>query len=502
MFRIFHDTEINKIVIETDETVVKNLLEYKRTVTKYSGWKRCWETTEIIDKLYDNTRSYRRKYGYHFELGLGWCSLILALFKSRLTQEDYNGIVSLILAPTYRTIDFPGLYDYQNSDVLFMLKYRRGILQVSTGYGKTRIICTLINYFYNELGKNVLVVTPGSKPRDEIIKRYKSLYGNEIPTGIDAPVSCVMTSGFMNRKCMKDPNQAKLEADKLKKYQVVLSDETEYCCTNDSGKWIFNHLVNMELCYGFSGTASKKDAKMLTFAKGVTDTVMENKDILSIFGPALVYRLPTNKVVDNITIYTSALDKIKFLEGDFKQDDNVYLNVLTKIWTDPSMCKLIIKIIKKYPKIFIGINNLNTVINEWITNYFIPAKLRTLLICFEGYIYIDENGNSKNLTLEEAADYVNNGMCDCIPSTASGFRGLDFNTLENILLVVGNIASQVCQIAGRAARGTHMRLISIDNKSGKKIPCYTKSLDKRSELISSYYKYCEINNILIDEKDL
>lgn len=488
----------NKIILETDEYIIKSLLEFRREITTYSPFKKTLVTYPVIEKLYENTRNYKNKNNYFFVLGQGWIPYLLAILKNKLSNEKYNWLSSLMLSPYYRTIPFPGLRDYQNEDVLYMLKYRRGILQVTTGYGKTQCLAELMNYFHNELGENVLVITPGSKPRDEIIKRYNSLFGKKIPIGIDEPMSCIMTTGFLNRKCMKDPSLIKLEEEKLKKYTVVLGDEIEYTCGNKSGKWIYDHLVNAKVFYGVSGTASKKDAKMITFAKGITDVILDNKDLVSVYGSALVYRLPTNITVDRITIHTETLDKLSFTKEDFSQDSNVYLNVLTKIWTNPEVCKLIIRIIKKYPKIFIGINDLNTVINEWIHNYFIPEKLRTLLICYDGYIYYDENGNSKGLTLEEAEKYVKNGLVDVIPSTASGFRGLDFSSLQNVLLVVGNLASQVCQIAGRASRGTYMRILSIINKSGKGIPCYTKGLNKRDELISSYYKFCTINKIDID----
>lgn len=494
----------NKIIIETDDPSVKCLLEYKRTINSYNPFIKIWENKVVIDKIYENTRSYYKKKEnkYYFILGQGWIPLILTLFKNYISQDNYNLLMSLIYSFNPRTIEFPGLRDYQNEDILFMLKYRRGLLQVSTGYGKTQCIATLMNYFHNELGKNVLVVTPGSKPRDEIIKRYKSLFGEDVPRGIESSMSCVITSGFMNRKCMRDKESRKLEAEKISKYEVVLADELEYTCGNDAGNWIYDNLINAELIYGFSGTASKKDAKMLTFASGITDTVMDSKEIISTFGCALVFRLPTNIEVDNITIYSRALDNISFTQEEFTQDSNIYLTTLTKIWTDPDVCKLIVKIIKKFPRIFIGINELNNVIFEWINNYFIPERLRVLLICSDGYIHYDENGNSNNVTLEEAADLVNNGHIDVIPSTASGFRGIDFNKLENVLLVVGNIASQVCQIAGRAARGSHMNILTIENKSNKLIPCYSKGLGKRRELIQFYYKYCNITDIYINEDNL
>lgn len=135
MFRIY--PEGIKLIIDTDETNVKSLLEFKRTITKYSPWLHTWEEKEIVDKLYENTRGYRRKDHFHFVLGMGWIPYIIAVFKNRLSQEEYNGLVSLVLAPTYRTIPFPNLRDYQNSDMLYILKYRRSVSQVYTAYGSS-----------------------------------------------------------------------------------------------------------------------------------------------------------------------------------------------------------------------------------------------------------------------------------------------------------------------------------------------------------------------------
>ena len=45
---------------------------------------------------------------------------------------------------------------------------------------KTQCISVLTNYFHS-LGKRVMLITPGSKPRDELIKRYKLLYNETIP---------------------------------------------------------------------------------------------------------------------------------------------------------------------------------------------------------------------------------------------------------------------------------------------------------------------------------
>lgn len=503
MISVKIDKTINKLVIITDDPSVKCLLEFNREITKYQPWNRSWAKIKQIDKIYDNTRGYGPKQGiYTFKLGLGWSAYIANVFKGIISQEDYQGILSGIYADTYPEYPFPGLRDYQNEDMLFILKYTRAIVQTNTSYGKTQCIATLANYAYEVLGKKVLIVTPGKKAKDEIIKRYKLLFGFDIPTSLDGDIGCIITSGFLNQKKIKDPNLRTLEEDKLKKFEWVLVDEVEYTI-NDSGKFIYDHCLGAERMYSFSGTASKKDGLMITFAQGITETVMDNKDLVSYFGPALVYRMPTNLTIDNIKIKTFTLNQITFDDIDDEKDGNIYLEILTKMWTFPPVCELIVKIAKKYKMLFIPINNLNNVIYEWINNYFVmQGGLRTLLICGEGYIYYDLLGGITKLSLQEACDYIRDGKVDIIPSTSSGYRALDFPGLENILLIQGIVAGVTLQAIGRVARGSRMNIISLEPKLSKRIPVYTKGFEHRDKMIQEYYKYCIINNITIDEDNL
>ena len=496
------DKSINKLIIQTDEPSVKCLLEFKREVTKYQPWTRSWNTIKQIDKIYENTRGYGPKQGiYTFKVGLGWSAYIANVFKGLLSQEDYNDILLGIYADTYPEYPLPGLRDYQWEDLSHLLHYTRGLMSVQTGYGKTELIAILVNYAYNVLGKSVLIVTPGKKAKDEIIKRYNSLFGFEIPTSIDGNIGCIITSGFLNQNKIKDPALRAIEEDKFKKFQWILADEVEYTI-NDSGKFIYDHLLGAEKLYGFSGTSDKKTADMITFAEGITETVMNNKDLISYFGPSLIYRRPTNLTIDNISIKTLTLNQLKFDDLDNEKDGNIYIQILTKIWTFPPICELIVKIAKKFKMLFIPINNLNNVIYEWINNYFIREGLRTLLVCGEGYLYYNLKGEITKLTLQEACDYIRNGMVDIIPSTSSGYRALDFPGLENILLIQGNIAGIVLQSIGRVARGTHTNIIALEPKIPKKIPVYTKGFEHRDKMIQEYYKYCIINNIIIDENNL
>lgn len=137
MISVEIDKSINKLVIRTDDPQVKYLLEFKRDVTKYQPRLKTWATIKQIDKIYDNTRKYGPKQGiYTFEIGLGWTAYIATTFKNLISKEDYDKIVRSIYADTYPIHPFPGLRDYQNEDMLFILKYNRAIVQTNTSYGR------------------------------------------------------------------------------------------------------------------------------------------------------------------------------------------------------------------------------------------------------------------------------------------------------------------------------------------------------------------------------
>ena len=285
-------------------------------------------------------------------------------------------------------------------------------------------------------------------------------------------------------------------------YDWVMSDETEYSI-NDAGEFIYSHCTGATNFYGFSGTASKKDGAMISFVNGLNDVVLNNKDLIKFFGPNLVYRMPLQLDIKMIRVLTPAMNKIEFEAEDFDEDSNVYMRIMNRIFTTPDVVRNIVKLGKKFPKLYIPINNLNTIITDWIENYFIGV-FRILLICGEGYIYYDMAGNKTKLKdLQEAWNYVNDGKVDIIPSTSAGFRALDLPNLENILLVANLIAGAVLQSVGRTARGTKMNIVWLEPEArGVKIPVYTKGAISRAEMIKKYYKYCNIEEKTININDL
>lgn len=322
------------------------------------------------------------------------------------------------------------------------------------------------------MGKKVLIVTPGSKARDEVVKRCKKVFNLDIPNK-DLSLNCLITQGIVNSKRYKDPVEAAKFQAMLQQYDWVLADEVEYTI-NPGGDYIYDNLKNCERFYGFSGSADKIGGECISFAQGITDVVMRNKDLVARFGPSLVHRMPTNLSIDNIVIKTMALNNIRFFEEDMEDDTNVYMTLMTKIWVDPEISKLVVKIAKKYPKLYIPINNLVNILNEWIDNYW-KGVFRILLVCGEGYIYYDLNGNRTNLDLQQAWDYINNDLVDIIPSTAAGFRALDLPKLDSALIVSGNLAGQVLQQIGK-------KYLPFFIKFGEKLIKENTELDKNLNL--------------------
>ena len=134
MFNVIVNKDIGRIVIKTDDSSVKYMFEalVREEVFLKSGRRTI--TKQV--KIYDNTRQIRDTEGnYVFIFNYGWASYILQVFKGYMSKEDYDSLVHLIVSDSYRTIPFPGLRDYQNEDILHVLKYNQSLISCYTSYG-------------------------------------------------------------------------------------------------------------------------------------------------------------------------------------------------------------------------------------------------------------------------------------------------------------------------------------------------------------------------------
>jgi hypothetical protein len=478
----------NKIILITDDPIVKTLFSGTTIGSKYDFIHKRYIKSEIKVTLYESGRT--SKGSTKLILNIGWGVLILNLYKDYISPDDKNKILRTIYQTNYRTTPFSNLRDYQNDDILHLLKYKYGLFCNYTSYGKTELIATLVNYLYSELKLKVLLLVPSSKCKDELVKRCKERFNINVPSS-DGLLDIINSSGVTSSKRFKKDNKEEYENTKnyLESIDCVLADEVEYVIGGNGGKIVLDMCKNAYMRYGFSGTADKIGGNLITFSNGITDVVINNRDLIGYFGQALIYRVPIHLDINLVTVKTSCFNNITFTDENLSEDSNIYQTVLNTMWTNPESCDMITKLIKYYPRLFIPINNLTNIIDNWISNYWI-GKFRILLICGAGYIYYDLDRNSRRVELSEACDLIKNDEVDVIPSTSSGFRALDLPGLTNILLIQGKIAGVVLQSIGRVARGKVANIIDLRPKPYKPIPVYTKGVRDRSNMIKKYYKYC------------
>ena len=505
LFEIYLDRSINRIVINTDDPTLHYFLETKTSDYQYIPWKKEWGYVDKTVKIYDPGRHSKGNGTFQYVLGIGWACYLLGIFKDKMSTEDYNNILnSCILADSFRTTPFKELRDYQNDDVLFLLRYRVGLYVVNTGYGKTQTIATLTNYAHKTLGKRVLIVCPSNKARDELVKRCKNAFGLEVSNSdkkLNGYLDCMITSGLMNSKKAKDPALSHDFKKILAQYEWVLVDEVQYTI-NSGGEFIYDACLGAERFYAFSGTADKAAGEVISFKDGLSEVVVRNKNLVKYFGPSLIYRMPLNMEISYVRVKTAALDNLQLGRDKIDRTGNVYMEIMSQIWGDPGVCQTIIKICKHYKLCYIPINNLVNILYNWIDNYFL-GRFRVLLVCGEGYVYYDLDGSRRILSgLQEACDLIRDRKVDVIPSTSSGFRALDLPGLENICLFAGKLAGVTLQQIGRCARGKHMNVITVEPYSKRKIPIYTNGAKEREDMIRGYYKYCTFEDVIVEENNL
>ena len=493
------------IVIETREPEkVSGILEFEVQDEAFDYRTRSRQY-KIIKKHIWN-RKKKIKGVTYYEVGLGWASWLITGLSNLLPPGDVEQIRRSVYQDSYRTVPFPGLRDYQNDDVLHILKYRFGLVTVQTGYGKTESIATLANYFATDLGKRVLLVAPGSKARDEIVKRLRDRFGVESSlclrctaktkkakrAAAESKVTALITSGFVNQGAFRD-SEADLAAE-LSEFEVILADEIEYCI-NPAGEYIFSKTAQATCRYAFSGTADKGGGNIITFQGGLTNpAVHRNLGLIRFFGPSLVFRKPLDRIVNLVKIQTHTLYDIDL--GEIIDDSsNMYLEAMTALLTTDRVATLIARLPGIFPRLFVPINNLESIIETWIEKYW-RGRYRVLLVCGEGYRYYGIDQDPIWLDLTQACQYIDSGQVDVIPSTSSGFRALDLPGLSNILLVSGRVAGSVLQQVGRVARSKEMNIITLVPDSHP-IPIYSKGLREREAMIKEYYRYCEIREQIL-----
>ena len=134
MFEVSVNKDVGRIILRTDDSSVKYMFES-------IVWEKLYVKGKSINvptnyKIYDNGNDIIDENGnYVFVFNYGWASYLLRVFKGYMSVSDYDDLVRLLMSDTYRTIPFQGLRDYQNEDVLHLLRYNQALHSCYTSYG-------------------------------------------------------------------------------------------------------------------------------------------------------------------------------------------------------------------------------------------------------------------------------------------------------------------------------------------------------------------------------
>jgi hypothetical protein len=140
MLVIDFDRSINRLIVDTDDPTVHFFLETKQRDYQYLPWRKEYGWTEKTIKLYDARVKTDLGGGkFRYRVGVGWLAYLMQVFNNKLSAENYNYLAKeVLMADNYKQTPFKGLRDYQNDDVLYLLKYRFGLVTVNTSYSTAR----------------------------------------------------------------------------------------------------------------------------------------------------------------------------------------------------------------------------------------------------------------------------------------------------------------------------------------------------------------------------
>jgi hypothetical protein len=381
------------------------------------------------------------------------------------------------------TFDYTGLREDQEEIVMKMLLYRRCIIQIPTGFGKTEIIARMVLNAQKK-GLKVLVTTGISKVIDEIKDRiWKYAPDMELPDYWDEEswINIIYPVGFCRSNIYDG------ESDWWKNVDLVISDEVSGACT-DSAWGCMLPIKNPDcLWYGFDATAEKVKADRLDIRNNLTCIHTESTVyVIDFFGMAWLYDKPHGYDIDVIEVSNIGLREInEGLDEDLPSEQAQYLEIVNYIFSHTEYIRTVEYILQKYNRLFIPINNLSYI--DMMTDHFCE-KYHVITITSEGYWSSKEDF----IDLARVKELCGENQVNLLMSSASGFKGLDFRGIPNVLLTVGVMASQVIQFVGRVARQKHFRILAITAGDNWKIPIYTNQNLKQLNLLTSYYSECNI----------
>lgn len=364
-------------------------------------------------------------------------------------------------------VDYSILRDYQVADATTILSYTNGLVQLPTGYGKTYLMSWLCDY----LPKPILITEPTLALCDEIRSR--------------------IGESRMDNIYIVNPTAywARIERDDswIESIRTILSDEM--MSVTDSIKKFFDRMPHLIRIYGFSATPDRYVNTRLQFIKDhkLHDDTCE---ILQYYGPAIVY----SKMRKSITIYEDELHLGSCGWSMAQYDHWKYKKANDKCFNAKCLPGYIKDCIRRStgPILFPFTDHKQI---EWIFNSPELSEYRIALWDSESvrlnngkeftksHPWIRKSDGEKFDPYRLVKYMIENNQVQVIFTSSVGFKGVDFPTLRNLILMVGSNAGNIIQIVGRVCRSNDPIIFLPKNLD--KNDLYTVSYNKRLNWIKS-----------------
>lgn len=419
---------------------------------------------------------------YHYQVFKGWAIYLYTSLADKINEDSLNCLLKDIESSSPVQVPkeyFPGIYAEQHDDITELTKFKRGIMQVYTSYGKTELIMRITQALWKE-GKTVLIMAGGAKARDEIYNRLQNkaedIYVPEY-WDTDAYINIINPVGFCRSHQFDETEEFWNRVD------VVISEEIE-ASTTESSWQIIRLCKNSTNYWGFGATAEKKTARRIDIRNKIQNiTSMNTKWIVDIFGMSIIYKKPEDYIIDINKLESIGLREINF---EVESEYSVYHEITRTIFNHEEYLYTIDHILKNTKSLYIPINNLEFI--EGLVDRY-KSKYHVVTITGAGY-WSSELGHVDLDTIKELSS---EGKIKLLATTSSGYRATDFRGINNILLTLGTQASEVLQYIGRVARQERFSIWYITPGGTWSLPIYTKTNRLQLDLIEEYYEKCILN---------
>lgn len=451
--KLILNTKNNSIVVEGLSTYDPNGLYHRDQIIYTRGCK--GSPKRVRENMFYSTQKGSPKFRQ------GYLPYIVKFNYDKLDKESFELYKKLYISEI-QLPKFDNLFDYQQEDLEKLTVFKRGVCQLRTGYGKTEMIATLINYVANIRKERILVVAPNDVSVKELYLRCKSknvVFPHKVFNAGKAnereepafdensDFNIINVNGKLREKDFD------FNAKYWKDIKWVIADECENVVTGNSKK-LFDNLLGAEYWYGFSGTADKKKGMHVWIDN--KDGIMNNHAMVEFFGFGIVYKEPIEIGIE-CAIYkynTNVAERLPF-----NSPSEAYKCICT---SDQYISILLDIANERDDTLFVPLEYLQ-VLNEMINKILIIKNIDIdmLLICGDGYIEYSSSGQKNTITYEEAKINIESNKYKIIFSTKSGFRALDVKGLRRILPLTQTASSHLLQAVGRCTRQEDMTIYRI-----------------------------------------